>query len=241
MRELCRGFSVDEAKARTYQKVKQALSGKNDLIKTWGIITAENPMAHSFSDEENAKRDKALRQHLAKSNIEYMKVKGKYGNPENSLFLINPSLRDMTEIATKFGQESFIFATNTKNGEFSFDAGYYETDAPASEKKKFSDPEYMGRQGVSYKYNKAITKNNIIDQKDADDLFTQIKTHGRKFKFQIPFFEAVIQEAYERMSYLTEGKDRDRVQYDLLRTTLEADNYTSGGRWRIRGSLYHVD
>ncbi len=236
-----RKMNILEAKARTYQKVKQALSGKNDLIKTWGIITAENPMAHSFSDEENAKRDKALRQHLAKSNLEYLKVKGQYGNPENSLFLINPSLRDMTEIATKFGQESFIFATNSNDGDFSFDAGYYETEAPAAEKKKFADPEYVGDQNHSYKYNKSITKNNIIDQKDADDFFTSIKAQGRKFKFQIPFFESTIRRAYERMTLCTEGKDPDNVQYDLMRTTLEADNYSASGRWRIRGLLYHQD
>lgn len=231
---------VVEAKARNLQRVKSALSGKNDLIKTWGIITAENPMAHSFSDEENAKRDQDLRDYLAKNHIEYMKVKGKYGNPENSLFLINPALSDMAKMATAFGQESFIFAKNSNDGDFSFDAGYYETDAPSSLKSKFSDPEFKGNANSPLKYNKSITKDRIIDQKDADDFFTSIQAQGRKFKFQIPFFESTIRRAYERVQTCIEGKDPDRVQYDLKRTTIEADNYTSGGRWRIRGSLYHV-
>ena len=230
-----------EAKARNYQKVKAALSGENDLIKTWGIITAENPLGLEFPKEINAKRDKNLRAKLANSNTEYMKVKGQYGNPENSLFVINPALKDMEKMASEFGQESFIFATNTKDGEFSFDAGYYEMGISDAEKEKLKqklqdDPEYKIPKTITYK--KSITKKRIINQKDADDFFTSIKTHGRNFKFQIPFFESTIRRAYERMVVCTEGKDRDHVVYDIVRTTLDADQYTEGSRWRIRGRLY---
>lgn len=231
-------MNILEAKARNYQKVKAALSGKNDLIKTWGIITAENPMAHSYSEDENKKRDQTLRKYLASDNQEYIKVNGKYGNPENSLFLINPSLSDMERIATRFGQESFIFAENTKdNDEFSFDAGYYETSAPPSIKEKFAEPDFIWR-GSPFTYNKSISKNRIINQKDADDFFTSIKAQGRNFKFQIPFFESIIRRAYERMSLFTEGKDIDQVQYDLMRITSESCKYTESGKWRLRGLLY---
>ena len=233
-----------EAKARNVRKVKAALSGKNDLIKTWGIITAENPIGVEFPDEINAKRDAALRSQLAQNNIEYIKVKGQYGSPENSLFIINPALSDLEKIASKFGQESFIFAQNSNGEDFSFDAGYYEMDIDEAKKVKMQDklkdnPEYKLPTDIHYK--KSYTKKNIIDQKDAEDFFTSIDTHGRKFKFQIPFFEATIRRAYERVSLKTEGKDRDRVQNDLMRTTIDADQYAPSSRWRIRGSLYHVD
>lgn len=236
--------SVEEAKARNVRKVKAALTGKNDLIKTWGIITAENPIGIEFPDNINKERDKELRSKLAQSNIEYIKVKGQYGSPENSLFIINPALSDLEKIASKFGQESFIFAQNNKEGDFSFDAGYYEMDIAESKKVKLqdnlkSDPEYQLPTDIKYK--KSYTKKNIIDQKDADDFFTSISTHGRKFKFQIPFFEATIRRAYERVFLKTEGKDKERVQNDLRRTTIEADTYSPGSRWRIRGSLYHQE
>lgn len=234
--------NVNEAKARNVKKVKAALSGKNDLIKTWGIITAENPLGLNFPEDINAIRDKSLRTKLAQNNMEYIKVKGQYGNPENSLFIINPSLADLEKIASDFCQESFIFATNTKDGDFSFDAGYYETNIPDSKKeiikkKLQEDPEFKPE---PLKYTKSITKKNIIDQKDADDFFTSIDTHGRKFKFQIPFFESTIRRAYERIVLCTEGKDLDHVKYDINRTTIDADQYTSGSRWRIRGSLYKI-
>ena len=174
--------------------------------------------------------------------MEYIKVKGQYGSPENSLFIINPALSDLEKIASKFGQESFIFAQNTKDGDFSFDAGYYEMDLDGFRKSKMQDklkanPDYKLPTDIRYK--KSYTKNNIIDQKDAEDFFTSIDTHGRKFKFQIPFFEATIRRAYERVSLRTEGKDMSSVQNDLIRTTIDADHYAPSSRWRIRGSLYH--
>ena len=237
--------SINEAKSRNVRKVKQALTGNNDLIKSWGIITAENPIGMEFPSDVNKKRDTALRSSLAQANQEYIKVKGQYGNPENSLFVINPSLADMKKIASNYGQESFIFATNSKDEEdFSFDAGYYEMDVDDTKKdiwkKRFEkDPEYKIETTVPYK--KSITKNRIINQKDADDFFTSIASHGRKFKFQIPFFESTIRHAFERMVLLTEGKDIEHVKYELNRITTEADRYSEGSRWRIRGSLYHRD
>ncbi len=235
----------NEAKARNVRKVKQALSGGNDLIKTWGIITAENPIGLSFPDDVNKKRDASLRASLAQANHEYIKVKGQYGNPENSLFVINPSLSDMKKIASNYGQESFIFADNTPGDDgFSFDAGYYEMDADDARKDMWKmrfkeDPEYKIPSTVDYK--KVITKKRIINQKDADDFFTSIDSHGRKFKFQIPFFESTIRHAYERMMVVTEGKDLDHIKHELKRITVEADSYSEGSRWRIRGSLYHRD
>lgn len=232
---------LKEAKARNVRKVKDALFGKNDLIKTWGIITAENPIGLEFPASVNAMRDKTLRNKLAQNNLEYIKVKGQYGNPENSLFIINPALSDLEKIASEFGQESFIFATNNKDGDFNFDAGYYEMDISDAYKDKQKekldkDPYYSVPRDIKYK--RTITKKNIIDQKDADDFFTSIATHGRKFKFQIPFFESTIRRAYERIELCTEGKDRDHVIYDVIRTTLDADQYAPSSRWRIRGSLY---
>lgn len=232
---------ADEAKARNFQKVKGILSGKNDLVKTWGIITAENPLGVNFPASVNAARDKALRTSLANKNLEYIKVKGKYGNPENSLFIINPSLKDMEKIASDFCQESFIFAVNTEGDSFVFDAGYYEIEMDDEYKDKVKDklidnPEY--KMPKTFTYKKSITKNRIIDQKDADDFFTSIKTHGRNFKFQIPFFEATVREAFDRISMCVEGKDRDHVVHEILRTTIKSSCYTEGSIWRIRGLLY---
>lgn len=231
-----------EAKARNVKKVKAALTGKNDLIKTWGIITAENPLGiEDYPDEVNTQRDRDLRSKLAQSNLEYIKVKGKYGNPENSLFLINPAFSDMVKLATEFGQESFIFATNSHDGDFSFDAGYYEMDTPESLKRKYKeklkkDPSY--KIIPQPKYKKSITKDRIINQKDADDFFTSIQTLGKKFKFQIPFFESTIKNAFDRVQMCIEGKDLEDVKFKILKTTLEADDYTPGSRWRNRGLLY---
>lgn len=229
---------IAEAKARNYHKIKDTLAGKNKYIRTWGIITAENPMGINFDSEVNKQRNRELRSYLASFNMEYIKVKGKYGNDENSLFVINPALSDMKKIATIFGQESFIFAVNSYNDEFSFNASYYETSAPTRVKLRFKDPNYTGSDLETFSYNEVISKDRIIDQKSADDFFTSISTHNRKFKFQIPFFESIIIRAHNTVKKLTEGLDQEQIQYDLDRTTIYSEDYTPGSRWRARGILY---
>lgn len=241
---IVRKSSVGEAKARNYQKVRGVLSGENDLVFTWGIISAENPLGVEYPSSVNAGRDRSMREWLAQHNLEYIKVKGKYGNPENSLFVINPTLRDLEKLAYTFCQESFIYAVNSRDdGTFSFDAGYYEINMDEDSKarikdKLLDDPEYQFTRPYSYK--KTITKTRIIDQKGADDLFTSIQTHGRNFKFQIPFFEATIRKAYEHVSMCVEGKDRGEVSRALKRTTINSEGYTEGSIWRSRGKIYKV-
>ena len=63
------------------------------------------------------------KQALKRRGLEYIPVKGRYGGDENSLFVINPLLKDMMELSRQFDQESFIFATCADGG---CDMGYYE-------------------------------------------------------------------------------------------------------------------
>ena len=68
------------------------------------------------------------KQALKKRGLEYIPVKGRYGGDENSLFVLNPLLKDMMELSRQFDQEffiqeSFIFATCADGG---CNMGYYE-------------------------------------------------------------------------------------------------------------------
>lgn len=63
------------------------------------------------------------KQALKKRGLEYIPVKVRYGGDENSLFVLNPLLKDMMELSRQFDQESFIFDTCADGG---CNMGYYE-------------------------------------------------------------------------------------------------------------------
>ena len=47
---------LSESKPRVFKKIKDVVTRSenyDEIIKTWGIITATNPMGYSYSTEEN--------------------------------------------------------------------------------------------------------------------------------------------------------------------------------------------
>ena len=161
---------INEVKSWQAKALRDAVYGENSLVKTWGIMTAENPMGKKQSKSINREVVLKLKQSLKRIGLDYIPVKGKYGSYENSLFIINVQLQEMISLSYQFDQESFIFA-ECHDG-YS-DAVYYEKGS-----------------GRDSKYIAKYRRNNIINMKDADDFFTSIKSHSKRaFKFQIPFFD----------------------------------------------------
>ena len=162
---------VNEAKAWQVRKLQDALSGKiGNLVRTWGILTSENPMGNRYPSTVNRDLMRQLRQAIRSLGLEYIPVKGKYGSDENSLFVININLTEMMALSSRFDQESFIFAV-CRDGYSN--ATYYEKEA-----------------GKDSPYVPKYSRDRIVDMSDAEDFFTSVKSHSRKaFKFQIPFFD----------------------------------------------------
>ena len=159
---------INEVKSWQVKTLHDAVYGKNKLVHTWGIMTAENPMGKKQSHSINRSAILGLKQSLKQRGLEYIPVKGKYGTKEHSLFIINVRLSEMMLLSYQYDQESFIFA-ECQDG-YS-DAVYYEKGA-----------------GENSRYVAKYRKNDIINMEDANDLFTSIKSHSdRAFKFQTPF------------------------------------------------------
>lgn len=185
-----------------------------------GIMTAENPMGKSLGDKENKERNIKLADYLAQAHVEYIKIRGKCNQPENSFFIINPSLDLMEMMAADFKQKAFIYAEcRNDDGDLHGDAGYCEVTS-------------------HWKYAKTHQKRDILDQSDADKFFTSISSHGRNFKFSIPFFDLLVLEAYASVCRLAYGKDPDTVEAGLRKTTSEAAEYAPKAQWERRGFLY---
>lgn len=103
--------NTDEVKSWQANPLKDTLQGKIPLVRSVGIMTSENPMGKPMKRTVNRDLVLQCKQALKKRGLEYIPVKGRYGGDENSLFVLNPLLKDMMELSMQFDQESFIFAT----------------------------------------------------------------------------------------------------------------------------------
>lgn len=160
---------TNEVKSWQVNQLKDAVQGKSSLVRSWGIMTSENPMGKPMKRTVNRDLVLQCKQALKRRGLEYIPVKGRYGGDENSLFVLNPLLKDMMELSRQFDQESFIFATCDDGG---CDMGYYE--------KGQGDSPYILKH----------SRNHVVGMDDAEDFFTSVKARSKRaFKFQIPFFD----------------------------------------------------
>lgn len=141
-------------------RVKKALFGDNtEKIKTFAIMTPENPLGKELSAEENNKRLKDFKNDLRQRGIQYTKITGSYGNKEHSFMLYNVAYKEVETLARNYQQESFFHGTNSIPSEITY---YKTTDKCRT-------------------YHKEETKKGIATFKDANDYFSR---HG-DFQFTI--------------------------------------------------------
>jgi hypothetical protein len=79
-----------------------------------------------------------LQRHLEHLGLQYVPTRGRYGAPERSVIVLNPSLEQMKDLGKKFGQESVVFSKGPEDhrivyvngahaGKFQPYAGKHET------------------------------------------------------------------------------------------------------------------
>lgn len=205
------------------QKAQRAINNIGSRVKTYAILTSENPMENRLSKSDNTQLTDKLKSHLKAGNFVWFSVKGMHGEKENPFIVYNISLTDTLDIAKKFNQESIIWCDN-ESGE----------------------KQYWSRNGDG-KFSKTHARNDIDDMTDAEDYYTQV---NRNFKFQIPFFDGKDDEMLNEM-ISEHNAIIDRVVRRNLKHINEDDNYynrkvnymlsstkTGRSKWEARGSLY---
>lgn len=219
---------TNEVKSWQVDQLKDAVQGKSSLVRSWGIMPSENPMGKPMKRTVNIDLVMQCKQALNRRGLGYIPVKGRYGGDENSLFVLNPLLKDMMELSRQFDQESFIFAT-CADGECNM--GYYE--------KGQGDSPYILKH----------SRNHVVGMDDAEDFFTSVKARSKRaFKFQIPFFdgqddtdissESIVHtlEHYviERYGYQGIGSLSERINETFSR------NITERHRHSLRSMIYET-
>lgn len=146
------------------QKAEQMFKGGNPKgIKTFCIMTAENPMGKTLTSQENKELNNELEYILKHCNFKWFPIKGSYDTKENSYIIYNISKKDAEKLGNMFNQDSIIFATiDGSNVKY----------------------EYMKKERCHYNITK--TESTIVDATNDEKFWSQI---GKDFKFRVPFFD----------------------------------------------------
>jgi hypothetical protein len=95
--------------ARDFPTLINTLVAQRENIYTIGMMTAENPNAQQASVEDNKIYNNELEQELRSMNLGYRKIRGKFGNYENSYLIPNIGKEEMIYLGQKFQQEAVIW------------------------------------------------------------------------------------------------------------------------------------
>ena len=153
----------------TNTRFKKMMIDKLPNVKTFVILTSENPMGKKFSREENKKLYKSLQTFLKDGRYKYIRVKGQYGNSEHTVAIFNLSLSEAKTVANKYEQESFIYA-NKKD---------------VKEKSNNVIFEFWKKESKNKPYKKIDTV-DIVNTSDADDFYTRLKSWKFNMSFTFP-------------------------------------------------------
>lgn len=182
-------------------KLKKTLYGVKNNVFTFCIATPENPMAEALTDEENMKRREEFESYLRRHRVHFHRVKGKYGNEENSYVMANINL-DLCKYLfgpKKYNQESFIFGVSD----------------PSAQRTTF----YYYQQEGDGKFNLMDSETKVKDEALSEDFFTSF----RNFKFSIPF--SIFSESIDSLS---EELERDYGWNPDYRDNLEYVSMVEG-------------
>ena len=154
-------------------RIKRALYGDSTgKIRTFAILSAENPNDTQLSSEENNKRTERLKRIFKQMGIQYIPFQGMYNRKEHSFIAINLSLGDAKRLtylspdeSIEDMQESFFFGNVFSDG---------------------VEIRYYARPKNSTEFELIETSDRVDNAKDFDNFFSQY--HDFKFSIWMKVF-----------------------------------------------------
>lgn len=181
------------AKARDIKNVENTFNNGTfgyNAIKTFGVVSAENPDSQSQPYNVNKKSSKSLKDELKSSNYVVLPQKGVWRDAhEWSYFIVNIRIETLIYFAAQFQQTSFIFG-KIENGKVISE--YWEKSNPSEPYSKLKNP--------------YIKKDECDRFVDAKNEHTDYSIVGNRFKYRIPFniFEETNKKINDNLSGLNE-------------------------------------
>lgn len=145
----------------------------DNKVKTIGVISAENPMGHQRSDQENEQRSEELSDFLRTQQYMHSIVKGEHV----SFIVYNVVFEDMETFGKMFDQESFVYAeVNDEQRQPYVSFSCFKKEYPENAKKDRMGKKLKGSQR-KYQFQERVNVYKPIDALSANE-FTAI---GRLF------------------------------------------------------------
>lgn len=216
-----RGLIMEKYKRITEKSpkiLKSVLYGIYEYAKTFGIMTAENPMGKKISREENHKRRLEFYDLLKNGRFQYVKLKGKYGNVEDPVLIINIPKKELLYYGNLYVQESVIYGEILEYNKVNFE--YWKRDNENSP-LKFLD-----------------SIDHIDLRKDAKDFYSWIKN----FKFTIPFpiFKESLEIWYKNKILILNENEKSEIK-TIINEIVENDEKKTGHHfYRLRGNFNRI-
>ena len=215
-------------------KVNKALWGDYyNEIRTFAILSAENPLVMTLGIKSNRERTKLLKKYLKEGNfeavevdeelvseirndlgdnpdyIDYKKINGVYSDePEHSFMVMNISLKSAKAISKLFGQESFFYGKVTQVTDDMKNYSYTSRSTTATIEywkatRVVKDKELNS---TISDYKRVEVSNRVDSINDAISFYSQHK--GSKFSIRMKEFES-LKEIYDE-NFLRDSLDDTR-------------------------------
>lgn len=205
-----------------FSRIAQIMSGLVPKIRTFAIITWENPMGKQLSPEENNKRNKDLKDLLIRGVYPFSQIKGVFDNIENPFFIHNITKEAAKQLGnSKEGnQRSIIWGEVIDK----FDVIFHYIDFGTNEE----DTRHIWKK---------------LEQ-NKENYYSEYK--GRKF--QIPFFD----DNYKNTKFkIIKGQgvySENELKPEIIKEVekrfndgvLADSSYTGKHRWNCRGSIKNL-
>ena len=217
MKEIMESWRKTLITESGFPRIANMLMGAVPNVHTVGFITAENPDGNQLNPQENQERNKLLQERLRERNLGYIRIKGKFGNLENSFLVPNITKPEIMNLGKDFGQESVIW-------------GYKRDD----ESMRF---QYIEGYKVVQERDVALVGSGV---QDREDFYSQ-ERHSSGRKFIIPFFDEDYEIVEESNQPVINGdiNEEDALvkEIRIREEKLQVENKTPKYYWHHRGIL----
>ena len=203
-------------KKQMKQSAINSINGVQDWVKTFLILTGQNPMGQIGTNKDNRNANTTLVKYLKQGNFAWQPVKGKYGTTEDSKIIFNISITESKRLALLFNQESFIY-------------GRKEDDVT------HFDLYVINNDGNDYI--KTETQDKYNDMNGQEDYYTAI---DKDHKFSIPFeyFNEACQNYNKIITEIYNKSDNYQSNYDRSLNESLKDDMTGKHYYLHRTLLY---
>lgn len=176
-----------------FSRIMSIMAGLVPSVRTFAIITAENPMNKELTKEENLIRNEKLRKELVDAALGFVQIKGKYDKFENPFFIMNISRKEAITFGVRHEQESVLFGIVNSKSDITFQLIYCFKDEVLERHvwKSENKPVSVDFGGAKTSEEKKKRKDEEKNAASTTNFFSEYK--GRRFV--VPFFDTEYQTA----------------------------------------------